>query len=97
MERNKQQTPLKELVDKMLRAYGLSDKLDEVELIQSWEKIVGKMISKHTKDIYFRNKILYLELDSSALKHELNLAKGKLRDKLNGDLGKNLVNEIVIK
>lgn len=97
MERNKQQTPIRELVDKMLRAYGLSDKLDEVELIQSWEKIVGKMISKHTKDIYFRNKVLYLELDSSALKHELNLAKSKLRDKLNGDLGKNLVNEIVIK
>lgn len=56
MERNKQEKPLKELVDKMLRAYGLSDKLDEVELIQSWEKIVGKMISKHTKDIYFRKK-----------------------------------------
>ncbi len=97
MERNKEETPLKVLVDKMLRAYGLSDKLDEVELIESWEKIVGKMISKHTKDIYFKNKVLYLELDSSALKHELNLAKSKLRDKLNSDIGKNIVNEIVIK
>jgi predicted nucleic acid-binding Zn ribbon protein len=97
MERNKEEKPLKVLVDKMLRAYGLSDKLDEVELIESWEKIVGKMISKHTKDIFFKNKVLYLELDSSALKHELNLAKSKLRDKLNSDIGKNLVNEIVIK
>jgi predicted nucleic acid-binding Zn ribbon protein len=94
---HKNEAPLKELIDKMLRAYGLSNKLDEVELIQSWEKIVGRMISKHTKEIFLRNKVLHLELDSSALKHELNLAKSKLIEKLNGDLGRPIVTDIVIK
>lgn len=94
---HKNQAPIKELVDKMLRAYGLEDKMNEVELISSWEKLVGKMIAKHTSEIYFKKKILHLKMDSSALKQELTMAKTKLIEKLNGDLGKQIVQDIVIK
>ena len=45
--------PLKQLIDKMLRSYGLGDKLDEMSLVKSWEELVGKMIANHTKNIYF--------------------------------------------
>lgn len=89
--------PLKELIDKMLRSYGLGPKLDEVELIKCWEELVGKMIAKHTRNIYLRNGTLTVELDSAPLKQELSFAKSKLMEKLNQKMGKQIVQKLVIR
>lgn len=90
-------SPLRELIDKMLRSYGLGPKLDEVKLVKCWEDVVGPMISKHTKNIYFREGTLYVELDSAPLRQELSFAKTKLLEKLNQEMGKNLVQKLQIK
>lgn len=95
--KDNQEKPLKELVNQMLRAYGLGEKLDEMSLIKSWEDIVGKMIAKHTKDIYFNKGNLYISLDSAPLRQELSFAKSRLREKLNEHAGKVLVKEIYLK
>lgn len=91
------ETPLRVLIDKMLRSYGLGTQLDEVELIKCWESVVGKMISKHTKNIYFREGNLTVELDSAPLRQELSYAKSKLVEKLNQQMGKNMVHQLIIK
>jgi predicted nucleic acid-binding Zn ribbon protein len=81
----------------MLRSYGLGPKLDEVKLIKVWEEVVGPMIAKHSRNIYFREGTLHVELDSAPLKQELSFAKSKLTEKLNEKMGRNLVQNIVIK
>jgi len=91
---NKNEKPLKGLIDRMLRAYGLGNKLDEMGLVKSWEKIVGKMIARHTSDIYFKDGVLYVQLDSAPLRQELSYAKSKLIEKLNQEAGKNMVTNI---
>jgi len=90
-------TPLRELIDKMLRSYGLGPKLDEVKLLKCWEEVVGAMIAKHTRNIYFREGNLYVELDSAPLRQELSFAKTKLIDMLNQKMGKDLVQKLHIK
>lgn len=97
MSRNKDEKPLKDLVNQMLRAYGLGTKLDEMSLVKSWEKVVGQMIAKHTSDIFFKEGKLYIELDSAPLRQELSYAKSKLIDKLNEEAGKKMVNEIIFR
>ena len=86
--------PLKGAIDQLLRAYGLGEKLDEISLVKSWEETVGKMIAKHTTDIYFKSGTLYISLDSAPLRHELSLAKSKLIERLNQQAGKRLVVDI---
>ena len=54
--------PLKPLIDKLLRAYGYQDQLDEMDLVAAYEELVGKMYCKHTKSINFKNKILYVKI-----------------------------------
>ncbi|MBL4707651.1 MAG: DUF721 domain-containing protein [Flavobacteriales bacterium] len=93
----KEEKPLKELVNQMLRAYGLGDRLDEMSLVKSWEEIVGKMISRHTSEIYFKSGILYVRLDSAPLRQELSYAKTKLKERLNEKAGKLMVKEIHLK
>ncbi len=91
---NKNEKPLKVLIDKMLRAYGYGPKLDEIGLVKSWEGVVGKMIANHTTDIYFKDGDLHVKIDSAPLRQELAFAKSKLIEKLNQEAGKRLVKNI---
>ncbi len=88
--------PIKELVDKILRAYGYQDQLDEIELIKQYELAVGNMFVKHTEKVYFQNKKLFVKLNSAALKQEMSYAKEALKEKLNNTMGRHIINEIVI-
>ena len=45
--------PLKEVIDKLLRAYGYQDQLDEIELLKAYDEVVGTVFVKHTKEVYF--------------------------------------------
>ena len=91
-----EEAPLRELIDKMLRSYGLGPRLDEIKLVKSWEEVVGPMISKHTKNIYFREGNLFVELDSAPLRQELTFAKSKLIEKLNQSMQKRIVQDLII-
>lgn len=88
---------LKEVIDKLLKAYKLDDKLAERRLITSWDSVMGDMISKHTKDLYIKNQQLFVTLDSSALRNELFLAKTKIIKMLNEASGQQVINEVIFK
>lgn len=97
MPRKEEEKPIREAINQMLRAYGLGPKLDEIGLLKSWEDVCGKMIAKHTKDLYFKEGVLYVSLDSAPLKQELSYAKSKLIEKLNQAAGKNMVRDMVFR
>ena len=78
---------LKDVINELLKEYKLSDKLKEIKIIETWPKVVGKMISKHTTGIYIRNKKLYVNLDNAAVREELHYAKTKLIKSLNKIVG----------
>lgn len=86
---------IKEAIRQLLKAYRLDDKLNEVRLINSWEKVVGKMISKHTGKLYIKRKKLFVSLDSAALKAELSYSKEKIIKMLNSEVGGEVIVEIV--
>lgn len=88
--------PVKELIDKILRAYGYQDQLDEIEIIKHYEDAVGIMFVKHTDNIYFKNKKLHIKLNSAALKQEMSYAKEALKEKINSSMNKHVIHEIVL-
>jgi len=88
---------LKELLSDLLKEYQLADKLNEIKLIESWPKVVGKVIAKHTTGLYFRDKKLYVTLDNAAVREEMQYAKTKLLKSLNKMTGEHFVEEIFFK
>jgi len=88
---------LKEVIEELLKVYQLDVKLDDVDLINSWEKVVGKMIANHTENLKVVNRVLYVKVDSSALRHELHMERSKIMKKLNKKAGKNVIDEIVLR
>lgn len=85
---------LKDAIELLLKTYKIDEKLDEKKLIGSWNNIMGKMISKHTTDIYIKNKQLNVHLDSAALKNELLLSKSKIIQLLNESAGKEVITDV---
>jgi hypothetical protein len=88
---------LGEAIKEFLHSYRLEDKLNETRLIQSWEKIVGALVSKHTNGLYIKNKILFVHIDSCALRNELNYSREKIIRELNQEATTKVIEDIVFK
>ena len=86
---------LKEVIDELIKTYKLEDGITASRVINSWEKVAGSMIFKHTEKIFIRKNNLYLKLDSPALKQELSFAKSRIIKKLNKAVDQKLIEDII--
>lgn len=91
------QKSILEIMEEMYGKYKLSPKLDELKLVNSWEEIMGTLISKNTNKIYVNKNVLYLYVSNAPLKHELNFNKSQIIKMVNEKMGKNYINEVLIR
>ncbi|MFT6152533.1 MAG: putative nucleic acid-binding Zn ribbon protein [Flavobacteriales bacterium] len=96
-KRNKEMTPLKEAIERLLKVYKISDKMDEITLRKEWEELMGKAISNKTKRLELRKRVLIIQIESSVLRHELSFSKEKLKESLNRKLKRRAVDEIIFR
>ena len=89
------ESSLKEVLQQLFDAYGWTEKMDGVRIINSWEQVVGGIFAKHTTNLYVKNKKLYVKLDSSVLRNDLYMERSQLVKKLNDAIGKKVIDEII--
>lgn len=75
----------------------LEKKLSEVDLIASWETVVGKTIAKYTESLKIVNGTLFIRTSSAALRSELVMMKEQLRLRLNEQAGTDIIHDIVFR
>ena len=95
MPRRSNDQTLKEAVDGMLKAYRLDDRLRQVKLIDSWEKIMGPTVANRTVEIKIFGKKLFVKLNSASLRQELFQEREKILKLLNEEAGAVVIEEIV--
>jgi predicted nucleic acid-binding Zn ribbon protein len=83
-------------IQELLSSYQLKSKFDEANLVGSWERLVGKPVAKRTKRVFVRNKVLFIELESPSMKHDLNMHKAKILEMFEKEFGSDVVREIVL-
>jgi predicted nucleic acid-binding Zn ribbon protein len=88
---------LGEIVKEYLEQMMIDRKLKEVGIIRSWEELMGKLVAERTKNIYIKNKILFIELKSSVLRNELTMMRQAIIDKINEKAGEKMIEKIVIR
>jgi predicted nucleic acid-binding Zn ribbon protein len=86
---------LGDVIQQFIRANGLQPKLDEASVVKNWEEIVGKMIARHTQDLYIKHRKIFVRFDSAALRQEMMYAKSKLIEKINNSVGHQCIDEVV--
>ena len=80
-----------------MRTYRLQGKMDEMKLINGWEKVMGAVIVKYTRKIHIENRILYVEITSAALREELSYGKSKMIKLLNEEAGGNVIDDVILR
>ena len=85
------------VITEMLKAFRIENKFYETDLLNSWERIMGKPIAKRTTKLYIRNKKLYVHISSAPLKNELNMSRDRILILLTKEIGRPLVNEVIVK
>jgi hypothetical protein len=84
-----------EVIRELVETYHLEGKLNEMKVVQSWEKVVGEMIARFTKDIYMKRGKLFVRIESPALKNELSYNTTIIIERLNHEAGCKVVDEII--
>jgi len=88
---------LSEVIREYIREMRFDRKLKEVDIVQSWPELLGKTISRYTRNIYFSKGILYVEISSPVVKNELIMVRENIRSRLNQQAGEEIVTKIVFK
>ncbi len=88
--------PLGKVLQELLETYRLKSKLNEVNLVKEWERIVGPLIAGKTEKIILKNKVLHLTISSAPLKQELQFSKEQILKLIEERFGKGYVQEIEV-
>ncbi len=88
---------LKELLSLFIEERRLKGRLYQHQVRTAWTKTMGPTISGFTKDIKLVRKVLYLTIESAALKQEMSYAKEKIKNIMNAELGEEYIQKVVIR
>lgn len=88
---------ISEAISDYIRELNIGDKLNEASIINSWEEIVGKAISSRTSKIYIKDHVLFVHLNSSVVRNELLMLRQALKEKINGKVGTEVIQDIVFR
>ncbi|MCO5937160.1 DUF721 domain-containing protein [Mucilaginibacter sp. RB4R14] len=86
---------LKEAIEQMLNVYKIKRKFDETAIVTLWPDIVGKSVANRTKELFIKDKKLFLRIESSVIKHELVMMREQIIQKINDFVKTELVADIV--
>lgn len=88
---------LSEVLKEYIEQNRIERKLKEVDVVEGWENLLGKTIAHYTRNIYIRNKILYVEISSAVVKNELFLMREEICRRINENAGGEIIDRIVFK
>lgn len=88
---------LSDIIKEYIKSNQIERKLKEVDVVESWENLLGKSVASYTRNIYIRNRVLYVEISSSVVKHELFMMREEIKRKINEKEGEEIVRVIIFK
>lgn len=96
MKRKENQQHIGDLIQAYMKLNKLDGKLEEVDVRNAWEQIMGTPIARHTSKIELRNKVLVVQLDSSVLRQELSYGKSKIISAINQHFHREVIQDVLL-
>lgn len=93
-KRTSNEAPLKDVIDRWLKAYRLDGKMKEMDIIDSWPEMMGTAVANRTQKITIKNKTLYLKMESAVMRGELSHGKQVIIERINQKAGFEMINDV---
>lgn len=97
MARKSNLIKLGDAISQLFKQEKLDVKISQFTVKNGWQDIVGELIANSTTEIFFNDKIIFVTLNSAALKHELSFRREEIVRNINTFCGYRLVEQIVIR
>jgi predicted nucleic acid-binding Zn ribbon protein len=85
------------VIQEYLKENKFDKKLAEVEIVSSWESIIGKQIARATSSIFIKDGTLHLHMKSSIVRNELLMMRSDIIRVINQRAGFEIIKAIVLK
>ena len=96
-KRNTEESTIGDVLKAFIGSGKLSKGLDKVDAKNAWLKVMGTGVANYTTEVILERDILYVQLSSSVLREELSYGREKIIRLLNEELGKNLIDKVVLR
>jgi hypothetical protein len=96
-KRHTEHRAISEVLKDFVSEHRLEDGLDKIDVRDAWARLMGNGINTYTTNVVLKNDTLYVSLSSAAYREELSYGKQKMIDMLNEDLGKVLIQHLVLR
>lgn len=88
---------LSDVLKNYVQENKLERKLTELDLIQSWETVLGKTVARYTSNLYIQNSTLFVETTSPIMRNELLMNREEIRTRLNEIAGAEIIKTIIFR
>ena len=95
-QRKSNTSTIGEAIRDLLNIYRLQGRFDETQLIDSWERLMGRSIASRTTKLFIKDKKLFVQVNSAPLKNELSLSKPKIIEIFEKEIGKDIIRQVVL-
>lgn len=95
--RKKNTELLSDVIKQVLKQQHLDKPLYEKRIIDAWPLVLGNNIMQYTTDLTIKNKVLFVSIRSSVLRHDLFLSREEIKISLNKYVGFDVITEIIFK
>lgn len=87
---------LGDAMKKFLRSSRLKTDIQALQIVDLWEKLMGKTIAKYTDSIKIYGDKLYISTQVAPLREELRFQKENIILRVNEALKENVIREVII-
>ncbi len=86
-----------DIIKQALKNRNLESKVFEQKILRIWPEILGDDIASYTEQMFVKNKILYVKINSSVIRNELYMCRTRLADTINQKLGTHVIDNIIFR
>jgi len=84
---------LSEVIDQL----GMRGKIDEARVVESWAQLAGDRVNSMTESVWMKGTTLFVKISSAAWRQELHMNRTAWKKRLNDELGREVVEEIMFR
>ncbi len=97
MARGKHPRNLNVVMAEMYRTIGMTEAYDQFRTLQIWDEVVGEAIARITSVERLTDGDLYVRVRNPSWRMELNFRKKEIAERLNRQVGRELVRTIIFR
>ena len=95
--RKSNQQSIRAVIKRLLKNQKLEGRLQELDVLNNCEEVLGKNLMKYISNLSFREGILVIKMKSAIVRNELSYQKNEILKKINKKTAKEIVKEIILK